>query len=209
MAASDFWTTVAPSLVAAASGLVGAFIGGAISRYNDQRKQRLDFAAQQLRDLYAPLVAIRKRILTLSELRVKATYAAEPEHYRDWGKEPTTVEGVFKQQAEHRGRMDDLEKVIAFYNEQFKAELLPLYEEMEQVFPQKMHLAGPETQIHYPALVEFIELWKRHFAGDIPKRVIVNIGVTESKLQPFYADLTSQFDRLQNMLRQANPDVKA
>ena len=62
----SIWTIAGPALA-----LGGVLIGLWWSRRNEVKKQRLEFANQQLRDFYSPILAVRKRIRTLSELRVE------------------------------------------------------------------------------------------------------------------------------------------
>jgi hypothetical protein len=51
--------------------LHGAFLGAWLSRWNEQRKQRLDFARQQLSEFYSPMLSLRTHILFLTKLRVR------------------------------------------------------------------------------------------------------------------------------------------
>src|SRR5580693_6658886 len=63
--APNFWLIAIP----AASGLTGVVVGALFTRWNDKRKQKLEFVAQQLREFYSPLLGFRTHILSVSELR--------------------------------------------------------------------------------------------------------------------------------------------
>lgn len=205
MAEPDFWTTVAPSLVAAASGLVGAFIGGAISRHNDQRKQRLEFAATQLQQFYSPLRSIQLHIRSLSELRVRIETTAEIE----WGKllDDATARGGHAENRRLRDeRFPEYRLLVTHDNNQFRDTLHPLYRKMLDTFREHYWLAAPSTREHYPTLLNYVELWQRAIDGSIPGEVIVALNVREEPLKPFYADLEVEFSRLQTVLITAEPD---
>jgi hypothetical protein len=64
-----------------------------------------------------------------------------------------------------------------------------------------MWLAEPSTLEHYPALVEYVELWNRGLKQTLPTEVMFEVEHEEKKLYPFYADLDSQFKRLRGELK--------
>jgi hypothetical protein len=196
----SIWTIAGPALA-----LGGVLIGLWWSRRNEVKKQRLEFANQQLRDFYSPILAVRKRIRTLSELRVEVTNVAQPSSYEY----PEAQSGAeaYTQGQQHRQRVDDLNKVLSFYDDQFKTTLLPLYELMEKNFREKMHLAETSTQQHYAELIRYVELMTRYFADDgLPKEVLARMGIEEKVLHPLYEDLEKHFGRLQDILTAADPD---
>ncbi len=200
--ASDIspWSIVGPVLP-----FVGVVIGLWWSRRNDIKKQRLEFATQQLRDFYAPVLGLRKRIRTLRELRVAVTSASEPTSFEY--PQPQSFPEAYTQQQEHVQRVENLTKVLSFYDQQFRTTLLPLYEQMEKVFRKKMHLAEASTQAHYPELIRYVELITRFFADDgLPNEVLGRMGIEEMVLHPLYDDLEKHFGHLQEILKAADPD---
>jgi hypothetical protein len=204
MADADFWT-VAPALIAAGSGLVGAFIGGALTRRNDQRKQRLDFAAKQLQQLYSPLRSIQLHIRSLSELRAKIDDTA----FSEWGKlldDATARGGRAENRRLHDERIEEYRALISHDNNQFRDTLHPYYRKMLDLFRENYWLAFPSTREHYPTLLNYVELWQRALDRSLPGEVIVALNVREEPLKPFYADLEAQFSRLQTMHVTAEPD---
>lgn len=81
-----------------------------------------------------------------------------------------------------------------------KEELVPTYEQMAKLFTERMHLAEPCTRTHYRKLLDFVEIWRRFLAKSIPYSVAEEIGHSKKELVPFYEDLESNFQRLQNKL---------
>ena len=70
------------------------------------------------------------------------------------------------------------------------------------LFTSKMHLAEPSTKAHFATLVEFIGLWERFLTRSLPHEVASRIGADEENLNPFYADLHENFERLQAALKE-------
>jgi hypothetical protein len=64
-----------------------------------------------------------------------------------------------------------------------------------------MWLAEPSTLEHYTALVEYVEVWNRALEHTIPDDVVLELDHDEKKLHPFYADLSLQFKRLQELTK--------
>jgi len=54
----------------AITGLLGVYLGAWLANRQSVIQKRLDFCEKQLRDLYSPLVGVRKEIQILSEFRV-------------------------------------------------------------------------------------------------------------------------------------------
>jgi hypothetical protein len=192
-----FWTIVIP----AASGLAGVLVGGLFTRSNDKRKQKLDFVAQQLRELYSPLLGIRTHIESLSNLRETIAETAETV----WGNMLDEARQQSIQELQHlrQQRFPEFRDLITYDNDQFRDTLLPLYREMLKTFREKYWLAQPSTREHYYTLLHFVELWRRHLSGSLPPEVVVALNVREAPLHPFYHNLQEQFDWLQGMLSRA------
>jgi hypothetical protein len=196
---ANAWAIVVP----AASGLAGAFLGAWLSRWNEQRKQRLDFAAQQLREFYSPLLSIRTHVRALSELRlrIEKSHAALGTTWPGEYGEGAAAMLLSKQVAHSK----EAKQLVEFNNEQFRTVLLPQYEKMLAIFQDKYWLADETTRPHYQALLRYIELWKRFLAKTIPGEILTTFDVRESELHPLYENLERQFEIRQRMLKTANP----
>lgn len=170
------------------------FVGAWLVRANDRRRQQLDFIDKQLRQLYSPLLSLRREIRALSELRVRiqsisgATWRDAVERERVAGKAPDFA---------------PYEKIVAYENEQLKTVLIPAYEKMLHTLRDNLYLASDTTKQQLPALVEYVELWHRFHGKTIPGEVLVQLGLTEEKLQPLYDDVERNFASLRQSLASA------
>jgi hypothetical protein len=185
-------------IIPAAAALLGVLVGGLIT-FNAQRMQRRhDHAKRQLECFYGPLIAMRRQILSKSELRVKLhaqTNAAWQKRIESAQGDPLTLKRV------EDARGPQFDKVFNYSEEQFTTEIIPLYQKMLEFFTQHMWLAEPSTIDHFSALVEFIEIWNRYLAKTIPHEVVETIGHSEKSLYPFYEDLEAHTKRLRKELR--------
>jgi hypothetical protein len=191
--------TIALPLISAASGLGGVFLGAWLTGRNDQRKRKVDFAEKQLRELYSPLLSIRKQIKTLSELRVRV------------GTEAGGVWEELCREARERGgpealremterRRPDFDAIIDYENEQWKNDLLPCYKQMLEIFREKFWLAENSTREQFQKLIVYIELWERTLGKTIPGDVVARLGVREAELAPLYDDIEQTFQSLRAKL---------
>ena len=191
--------SIALPLISAASGLGGVFLGGWLTSRNDQRKRKLDFAEKQLRELYSPLLSIRKQIRTLSELRVRV------------GTEAGVAWAELCREARERGgpealknltaeRQPEFDAIIDYENAQWKNELLPCYKKMLEIFREKFWLAENSTREQFQKLIVYIELWERTLGKTIPGDVVARLSVREAELGPLYGDIEQTFQGLRAKL---------
>jgi hypothetical protein len=192
-------STIALPIITAAFGLGGVFLGGWLSGRNEQRRRRLDFINTQLRELYSPLLSIRRQVRALSELRVRVA---------------TETDGVWQElcaEARERGgpealrrlteeRRPDFDAILKYENEQWQNVLLPSYKQMLQIFREKFWLAEESTREHFQKLIVYIELWERTLNKTIPGDVVARLDVREAELQPLYDDLDQTFRNLRAMV---------
>jgi hypothetical protein len=73
---------------------------------------------------------------------------------------------------------------------------------MVDLFTSKLLLAEFSTIQHFPALLEFVEIWNRWLDRSLPVEVLGQLNHSEEKLFPFYQDLADNFARLQGMLQE-------
>ena len=200
MSEPNIWAIVIP----AASGIAGAFLGAWLSRWNEQRKQRLEFAAQQLREFYSPILATRTHIRAVSVLRLRIEQA-----HGALGSipSPRATEDLHLKYSKQQSHHAEAQQLAQFNNTQFETVLLPLYEKMLATFQDKYWLADETTRPHYQVLLEYVELWKRHLAKTIPGEVLTTFDVREHTLEPFYENLDRQFSDRQKMLKMADPSA--
>ena len=72
---------------------------------------------------------------------------------------------------------------------------------MLEIFRAQMGLAEPETIQHFPALVQFVELWNRHLQSPLPVGVLGEGDASEDRLKGLYDDIEKHFRELSDRLR--------
>jgi hypothetical protein len=183
------------TLLPAVAGLLGVAVGGWMTGHHQKKDRETAFIKERLRDFYAPLLGMRSEIRAKSDLRLKITAVT----HADWQQK---FEGITDPEAKKAIDIEEspkFEKVFDYNNKQLLEEIVPLYRNMLEWFSSHMWLAEPSTLTHYPALVEFVELWNR--ADTLPGSVVTKLEHSEQKLYPFYDDLKTNFDVLSKKLR--------
>jgi len=181
-------------LAPAVSGLVGVALGGFLTSWNQRKERKERFISDQLREFYGPMLAIREGLRARNDVRVKVSEAA----HQEW---PRLVKEAPDIHELRKHRSAEYEKIIDYENEQLRNETIPLYAQMVKLFTEKMYLAESSTRRHFPALVEFVEMWNRVFQKALPPEVSERVGPNDISLEVFYRDLETNFERLQRGLR--------
>src|SRR5215471_3275390 len=151
-----------PSLISAASGLAGVAVGAWGVARRDRNERRFLFLKRQVEEFYGPLVGLRHDIRAKAEVRVRVSKAADSA-WRDLCKDktPEQMESLKNDHAR-------FEQLIKYNNEQFERDVLPSYRQMLTLFREKWSLAMESTRSHYFYLVEYVEVWNRHFSAPLP-----------------------------------------
>ncbi len=200
IAAPDALFAIVAPLISAVSGLVGVGVGGIIASHNQKKERQQRFIRDQLTEFYAPLLGMRERLRASGDIRLKVRNAAGTEWPRLMEQ---AREGGIERLCETEERLAPaFERIIEDDNQQLKSEHVPLYRQMVDLFTAKMHLAEPATRQYFGALVEFVELWERYLRGALPGAVVKCVAPNEENLSAFYADLETNFARLQAALKE-------
>jgi hypothetical protein len=184
--------SLAQSAISASAGLLGVFAGSWMTAHNQAAERKRDRVKEQLRDYYAPLLALRKDIQAKSELRLKIHSSANSvwqelmENARQEGK----LVSVIKENEEKFNR------IFAYSDEQLKTDLIPLYETMLELYSKNLWLAEKSTLQFHGDLAEFVEIWRRFLSGSLPGPVAQSVGHSEEKLKDFYEDIEHNCERL-------------
>jgi hypothetical protein len=186
-------------------GLIGVLIGARLNRGNERRRRQLDFIEKQLRELYSPLLGIRKQIRAYGGTRVRVQEATDAA-WRELCNSAQAHGGPEELQRITKERQPAFHRAIDYDGEQFKNKLLPQYDEMLKIFRDHYMLAEPTTREHLPELVEYVELWHRHFDKTVPGEALAMLGVVEEKLHPLYDDIEQAFNKLRSKLAAGDPD---
>jgi hypothetical protein len=183
---------------AAASGLLGASVGGWIANHNQNKERRHRRYREQL-GFYAELLSIRKLILAKTELRVKLSNAAHhgwKEEISQTGDNPSSPLRADL----YARREDEYDRLENYSNKQVKEEIVPLYRKMLDYWIANMAQAEPSTQKHFTAFVEYVEIWNRFLQNSLPATVLKEITHKEKKLYPLYEDIEANVERLRKEL---------
>ncbi len=191
--------SIASVAVPAAAGLGGVWLGVWLNARNERRRRQFDFMEKQLRELYSPLLSIRKHVRALSELRPQvATVAGNV--WQELCREARERGGAQALQELTLERSPAFNAIIQYENEQWKNELLPSYEQMLKIFRDNFWLAEISTRDQFGHLIVYIELWNRALNRTIPGEVIAQLGIREAVLNPLYEDIERTFAELRRKL---------
>jgi hypothetical protein len=175
------------------SALVGAVIVYVFGIRKLSVQLRNTFIEKQLSEFYSPIAGYRKRIRAKSELREKISGAASA----SWQEICVRYSEAQQIMHNHDELFASYKSIIEYDNQQFREELMPLYQKMLDVFTEKYWLADVDTRAYYQDFLEFVEIWKRFLAEALPGEVIKKLGHTEENIRPFYEHLEQKISVLQ------------
>ena len=187
----------------AIAGLLGVVIGAWLTASREQTQRKLKFIETQLSMFYSPLLGIKNTIHRNAEIRETlqsiaqekwALLCAETEDFDVESKQKlTTDKGLqFKQ-------------LIEYDDTKFEVELMPLYQEMLEVFRKNYWLADEKTRTFYPTLLQFVEVWNRNLKGALPYEVWMGLDHKEAHLAGFYEHLELRHNQLRKKLENGTP----
>jgi hypothetical protein len=197
IADSIAWDGISQSLITAAAALLGVLIGGRKSAKNQERERRNARIRQQLEGFYSPLLGMHAEIEAKDRLRNELHSIGD----RVWRNLLDGYDGQTKARIQQE-RWPDFEKIVDYSEDQFREELIPLYEKMLEHFGANIWLAEPATIGHYRALSDFVEIRRRRLAKSIPAECFKEIDRSEEQLEPLYEDLKEVFAKLTRELRE-------
>ena len=188
-------------VVPAISGLFGVAVGAFLTSRRENIKRKYNFIEKQLTDFYSPLLAIRNNLKTTGELRLKISHTADGE----WRKLFNGYEGQPNELRKlSESRVDQFHAIVDYNNEKLRNEDIPAYHNMIEIIRKNMWLAEASTIQHFPALIEFVDIWDRFLAGTLPGEVVNALGHDEKSLYPFYDDIQQKHDELREKLAGGN-----
>lgn len=184
-------------VVPAVAGLCGVGVGALLTSRREKIGRRYEFLSKQLTDFYSPLLSYRKEIEAIGKVRVKIEGTAGKvwhEMCERYEGNPTELQKLTQEKGEK------FDKIIDYDNEYLEKETVPAYHKMIEIFRKNLHLAESSTSKHFPALIEFVNIWDRFLAGSLPGEVIKALDHSEKSLYPLYEDLQCQHDKLRTKL---------
>lgn len=186
--------------ISAITGLLGVYIGAQLANRQTYVQRKLDFYEKQLRELYSPLMGIRKEIRILSEFRVEGEKASDEWwkkvcEYSKRIKDPQEVTEYFEKKGVN------ITTQIEYNNKQLREKIIPSYRKMIEILKNNYWLAEEETKKHLPNLIKFVETWERFLSDTHPVEVIEAINVREEELAPFYDNVEVIHNSLRDKLK--------
>ncbi len=191
----DFGKIAVPSLITLLAVVLGARVGYRFSLRRFKLEKRLEFINQQVTKFYSPLVGCRMRSRASSELRVELSRVCNSAWIKICEEQP-------KPFLDHEKHFDPFKKQIEDENQRFPKYLLPLYDQMVDIFTKNFWLAEDSTKEFYKPFCRYVELWHRFYDDAIPPRVLEEVTIDEKDLLPFYDDLENNLNRLRHELSQ-------
>ncbi len=185
-----------PSVISAASGLAGVFVGAWGVARRDRKERKFLFMKRQVDEFYAPLAGLRHDIRAKAEALVRVSKAADSAR-RDLykGKSPDQLSSL------KNDEWWKFEQLIKYNNEQLEKDALPSYRQMLTLFREKWALAAESTQQHYPRLVGYVEVWNREFHAPLPAGLSETLRHGGESLHALYDDLEDHLKSLRDQLQ--------
>lgn len=178
-----------PPLLTLLSGYLGFWYGR--GQFKNQKK--LEFVERQIREFYSPMLGYVKQKRAKSDLRYEIDQVSNSAWEKIVKRQPETF-------PDHDEHFEPFEKAMRYDIEQFRDELIPLYDKMVTIFTENYWLAEPETTEWYSELLRFVDLWHRWLDQTIPAEVIKEMKNTETRLMPFYENLEATLENLKKKL---------
>ena len=184
--------SVMPPLITA---VVGALAGYwfALRRYG--KEQQMEFIRQQVTQLYSPMVGCIKRIRACGELRLELSKASDIAWHKICEENPKPFHN-------HEKHFEPFKKRIEDENIRFREYIIPLYDEMLEIFTKYFWLAEDSTKEFYKPYCRYVEIWHRYLNDAIPPRVLEELKIEEEPLLYFYENLEKHLIKLRNKLAQ-------
>jgi hypothetical protein len=185
----DLGRYILPSIITLLAGYLGYYYG--LAHLRKQKHQ--EFLEKQLREFYSPMLGCLKKIKAKSIFRdeISKTSGAA------WRE---IVESHSKPFEDHERFFEPFKRIINYDNKQLREQLIPLYDQMLEIFSANLWLANPSTKEWYYEFTKFVEIWHRYLADSLPPEVNEKIGHNEEKLNGFYKDIEDQTNTLRKEL---------
>ena len=94
---------------------------------------------------------------------------------------------------------EQLHKKVQFDNEALRTEIIPLFEEVEQLFQVHSGLIEPSTRDLHQKLISFVDLWKRFYDGHARSDTIQRLYDSGEAIDPrdiLYEEIKKCRDRI-------------
>ncbi len=180
--------------------LAGGYLGYVLATRQAREQRRHDHLREHIDAFYSPMVGIIQQIRARSALRAELS-AASDTAWRAQVDQAIASAAKGKQLAMNiSNSFAPFDRQLDYNNVQLRERLLPMYDHLVSLFTDHYWLAESSTQVHFPALASFVDLWHRHLAGSLPVALPAALQVSEATLAPLYEDLEQQLRRLAGLV---------
>ena len=197
----DWLKNIITENISAVTGLLGVYVGAYLTRRQMTIERKLEFYEKQLRELYSPLLGVRKEIQILSEFRL-AGEQAQGEWWQDVCKIGDSIEDESEATKYYNQEGEHIKSQIEYENTQLVETIIPAYTKMVSIFKKNYWLAEEETKRYFPILIKFVETWERHLSRTHNMKVLNQISVSEEKLLYFYSHIEELHGNLRVKLKE-------
>lgn len=174
-----------------------------LTNRENRTQRKFEFYEKQLRELYSPLVSVRKEIEILSEFRCEAEQASN-KWWQDVCKTGQQIEDPDKAKKYYDQKGEGISTQIEYENRQLREKLIPAYQKMVEIVKENYWLAEEETKKSFPTLVKFVETWERHLSRTHPREVLQEIKIPEAELKSFYQHIEDTLNALKGKLNRSH-----
>ncbi|MCH7922724.1 MAG: hypothetical protein IH975_06815 [Nitrospinae bacterium] len=138
----------------AIAGIVAALVSYALWRLRFTQEFRTrktaEFLEKQLSEFYGPMLMCIKQVRSITQLRYE---------------EESLFQTYMNPEIEDDRK--NYSELIEKHNKQHRESIMPIWEQMLDLFETKSHLAEPEVVEHYERFVKFTRLWGDHLEKPI------------------------------------------
>lgn len=178
--------------------VLGSFLGFYFTERSARKARKFEFMKERLRDFYSPMAGIIRELREFGESRVEVSEASD-QVWRQNIEDARQRGGVKEIQLEAE-RLQPILRGIDYNNQQLRNRLMPLYEEMLDLFRKHRHLTTDEVRKYYPTLVRFVDMWRRILHDATVHEVAQQLHHDEQELEPLYKLLQSEAEEIRECL---------
>jgi len=159
------------------------------------RKKRVtDLIEKQLTEFYSPILGCIRKIHAQSKLRFELSGASDVA----WKKICENAPHPF---LEHEKKFEPFRKIIDYENKKLNEEVIPLYDNILNIFTSNYWLSEDKTRQYYDEYYRFVEIWHRYLSGSIPSETLTEIKHGKDLLEPFYKNIEQTLSELKHKLK--------
>lgn len=179
----------------------GTLISAMLTARREETKRRLEWCSKQLSEFYAPMHAIRREILAVSNFRVKVQGSSQKRMYEKQNLADKETMG-YESYAKYIHQVTEVYTAdMPHFKERYDDILRPLYLRMRDLFRDKLQYADADTLKFYDTFISYMETQEIIGKVNLPIDVVQDIRTWENEIHPFYDHLESKVLTLSEAVR--------